>query len=136
MTGISFSLYHPFSPFATSLWLRHSSETTFGYGTYSWYVSLSLVPYTNLYTQALHVVLLIFLLLFTVLTTEDLLMMVYHLSAAGTILVYLLPAAILSWRNRESGYEKGWVEMLYITYQVLWSWGKSENDFDGVNKTS
>ena len=75
--------------------------------------------------QATHTALLIFLFLFTFLTTWDLLFLIYHTCAVGFILIYLLPAFILSMRNRESGYERGWVEVMYITYQVLWSWGKA-----------
>jgi hypothetical protein len=65
----------------------------------------------------------VFLLVFTVTTVRDILFLIYHACAAFFILVYLLPAFILSLRNRESGYERGWVEVFYITYQVLWSWG-------------
>jgi hypothetical protein len=49
------------------------------------------------------------------------------------IIIYLLPAFILSLRNRESGYERGWVEMLYLTYQTSWSIGKSFPSFIEVS---
>ena len=75
--------------------------------------------------QATHVALILFLLFFTLFTTKDFYLMMWHLCSAGMVLIYLLPAFILSLRNRESGYERGWVELFYLTYQILWSWGMS-----------
>ena len=79
----------------------------------------------ELIKQAIHSALLLFLLFFTVFMTGDVWFMIWHACSAGMIIIYLLPAFILSMRNRESGYERGWVEVMYITYQVLWSWGKA-----------
>lgn len=75
--------------------------------------------------QITHTLLLLFNLLFCVLTTYDAIMFIFHCCSIGFVFIYLIPAAVLCWRNRESGYERGWVEMLYITYQVLFSWGTS-----------
>lgn len=74
-------------------------------------------------TQAAHVALMLFLLFFTLFTTYDFWFMIWHCASAGMIPLYLLPAFILSSRNRESGYERGWVELFYITYQFIWSLG-------------
>jgi len=79
----------------------------------------------ELIKQATHSALLLFLLFFTVFTTGDVWFMIWHACSAGMIIIYLLPAFILSLRNRESGYERGWVEIFYLTYQTSWSIGKS-----------
>lgn len=93
---------------------------------YAFMVSLSRMLSTT-YTdhQATDVALILFLLFFTLFTTKDFWLMIWHLCSAGMVLIYLLPAFILSLRNRESGYERGWVEVFYLTYQILWSWGMS-----------
>lgn len=48
----------------------------------------------------------------------------YYSAGLFVVLLYLVPAAILSWRDRESAWERGWVEFFYLTFQILLSWGE------------
>lgn len=93
--------------------------------------SLSLTParraWADGHSQAVSTILVLFNFLFTLIGNHDLYLMCYYGAGVLAVLIYLVPAAILCWRNRESAWERGWVEFFYLTFQILLSWGKSSH---------
>ena len=49
---------------------------------------------------------------------------IYHGFVLFSILHYMIPAGILCALHRESRYERGWVEMFFLTWQTLWTLGE------------
>lgn len=76
------------------------------------------------FTQATHGFLALLNLVLTLAGTHDIFIISYQAVALLVVLVYAVPATLLCRQNRESGYERGWVEMFYLTFQILLSWGE------------
>jgi hypothetical protein len=80
-------------------------------------------PHAN-FTQATHGFLALLNLVLTLAGTHDIFIISFQAFALLVVLVYAVPATLLCRKNQESGYERGWVEMFYLTFQTLLSWGE------------